>query len=129
MSKSKLIEAFDIRGLGRGTIRTLNEYGINTYGDFAALSISEQMVIPGIGRNTSADILDYYAKLQATHKKEIPANTNTNKLKQAPTTLEYFAGLAMQGILAKGDISAVNEVAEDAVAYAQELIEVLKKAV
>ena len=42
------------------------------------------------------------------------------------TKREAFAMAAMQGILSKGDISAVHEVAEDAVAYADEVLSKLE---
>ena len=42
------------------------------------------------------------------------------------TKREYFAGLAMQGIMAAGIITNVVDVASDAVTYADELLEALE---
>ena len=43
------------------------------------------------------------------------------------TKREHFAGLAMQAILTKGDISNQSEVASDALAYADALLAELDK--
>ena len=57
-----------------------------------------------------------------SHYDETNIFTSYNPQCQGLTKREHFAGLAMQAILTKGDISNQSEVASDALAYADELL-------
>ncbi len=118
----------DIGGIGQLKVNYLRSIGINTYADFDTLNFNEARNLPKFGIVAATAIKNYISQLKAIDELTIQTITDDDLIKIKPTALEYFAGLAIQGILAKGDISACNEVADDAVVYAQYLIRALDEA-
>jgi len=122
MNINREIKHGDIYGVGVEKIETLHGIGIRTYADIDKMKELDLYKMPGFGYSMTTKLKDYVQALKECDQAE------AKRSKEKPKTgdLDFFAGLAMQGILAAGIITATDEVADDAIAYAKELMSKLK---
>ena len=115
------IKQGDIYSFGKDKIHSLSYIGVVTYADADKVADIELYKLPGFGLVAIKNLRDYIQAIKETEKQN-----KTKHKKDSNYTLEYYAAFALQGILAAGIITDVREVADDAIAYAEELMIKLK---
>ena len=123
MNIKKEIKHGDIYGVGLAKVEFLHDAGIRTYADIDKMKDLDIYKLPGFGHEVIHKLKDYVQTLKECDKAEGKRSRDMPKVGD----LNFFAGLAMQGILAAGIITSTDEVADDAIAYAKELMSKLEK--